>query len=62
MWEYSNVLKSGPNKIYGRQPLKNLKGYGMLPAFKKFEVIWSRSDQRVRNISFWENFACVLHE
>ena len=22
------VLKSGPNKICGRQPLKNLKGYG----------------------------------
>ena len=23
-----NVFKSGPSKICGRQPLKNLKGYG----------------------------------
>ena len=25
-----NVFKSGPSKIFGRQPLKNLKGYGLL--------------------------------
>ena len=24
------VFKNGPSKIYGRQPLKNLKGYGLL--------------------------------
>ena len=28
IWE--NVFKSGPNKICGRQPLKTLKGYGLL--------------------------------
>ena len=27
---WNKVFKSGPSKIYGRQPLKNLKGYGLL--------------------------------
>ena len=27
------VFKNGPRKICGRQPLKNLKGYGMLEQF-----------------------------
>ena len=26
------VFKNGPSKICGRQPLKNLKGYGLLEA------------------------------
>ena len=24
------VFKNGPSKIWGRQPIKNLKGYGLL--------------------------------
>ena len=27
---WDKVFKSKPNKICGRQPLKNLKGYGLL--------------------------------
>ena len=27
---YEPVFKNGPSKICGRQPLKNLKGYGLL--------------------------------
>ena len=27
---WDKVFKSGPSKICGRQPLKNLKGYGLL--------------------------------
>ena len=34
------VFKNGSSRICGRQPLKNLKGYG-LPSFKKFEGVWS---------------------
>ena len=26
---WDKVFKNGPSKIYGRQPLKNLKGYGL---------------------------------
>ena len=26
---WDKVFKSGPSKICGRQPLKNLKGYGL---------------------------------
>ena len=26
---WGKVFKSGPSKIFGRQPLKNLKGYGL---------------------------------
>ena len=26
---YENVFKNGPSKICGRQPFKNLKGYGL---------------------------------
>ena len=47
------VLKSGPSKICGRQPLKNLKGYGVRKAdhiplsflnaiFHKFYLVHSR--------------------
>ena len=28
---WDKVFKNGPSKICGRQPLKNLKGYGLLP-------------------------------
>ena len=28
--KWDKVFKNGPNKNSGRQPLKNLKGYGML--------------------------------
>ena len=28
LWD--KVFKNGPSKICGRQPLKNLKGYGLL--------------------------------
>ena len=27
---WDKVFKNEPSKIYGRQPLKNLKGYGLL--------------------------------
>ena len=27
---WDKVLKNGPNKICGRQPLKNMKWYGLL--------------------------------
>ena len=30
MMIWDKVFKSGPSKICGRQPLKNLKGYGLL--------------------------------
>ena len=41
-----NILQkygsSGPSKICGRQPLKNLKGYGLLKAvFHKFYLVHS---------------------
>ena len=29
-YNWDKVLKNGPSKICGRQPLKNLKGYGLL--------------------------------
>ena len=46
------VFKNGPSKICGRQPLKNLKGYGLLKAdhtlsnvlkavFQKFYLVHS---------------------
>ena len=28
--KWDKALKNGPSKICGRQPLKNLKGYGLL--------------------------------
>ena len=28
--KWDKVFKSGPSKICGRQPLKSLKGYGLL--------------------------------
>ena len=28
--KWDKVFKGGPSKICGRQPLKNLKGYGLL--------------------------------
>ena len=31
MWD--TVFKNGPREICGRQPLKNLKGYGLLPIY-----------------------------
>ena len=45
IWE--KVFKSGPSKVCGRQPLKNLKGYGLLPSnflkavFHKFYLVHS---------------------
>ena len=30
--KWDKVFKNGPSKICERQPLKNLKGYGLLPA------------------------------
>ena len=32
---WDKVFKNGPSKICGRQPLKNLKGYGLLKPFLK---------------------------
>ena len=29
---WDKVFKNGPSKIFGRQPLKNLEGYGLLKA------------------------------
>ena len=29
-YKWDKIFKSGPNKICGRQPLKHLKGYGLL--------------------------------
>ena len=29
-FKWGKVFKNGPNKIYGRQPLKNLKRYNLL--------------------------------
>ena len=29
IWDISQVFKNGPSKICGRQPIKNLKGYGL---------------------------------
>ena len=29
---FETVIKNVPSKIYGRQPLKNWKGYGLLKA------------------------------
>ena len=28
-YKWDKVFKNGPSKIFGRQPLKNLKGYGL---------------------------------
>ena len=43
---WDKLFKSGPNKICGRQPLENLKGYGLLipsnflkAAFHKFYLV-----------------------
>ena len=33
---YLGVFNSGLSKFFGRQPLKNLKGYGLLPYLFKF--------------------------
>ena len=30
--KWDKVFKNGPSKVCGRQPLKNLKGYGLLEA------------------------------
>ena len=41
MWD--KVFKNGPIKILGRQPLKNLKGYGLsfTKAMSQKKFIWS---------------------
>ena len=31
-FKWDKVFKDGPSKTCGRQPLKNLKGYGLLEA------------------------------
>ena len=36
MWD--KVFKNGPSKICGRQPLKNLKGYGLLKQAISFQI------------------------
>ena len=39
---WAQVFKKGPSKICGRQPLKNLMGYGLLKAvFHKFYLVHS---------------------
>ena len=30
--------KNGPSKICGKQPLKNLKGYGLLKQITSFQI------------------------
>ena len=35
------VFKNGPSKIFGRQPLKNLKWYGEKAVFHKFYLVHS---------------------
>ena len=32
------VFRSGPNKIYGRRPLKNLSGYGLLKQTTSLQI------------------------
>ena len=33
-YKWDKVFKNGPSEICGRQPLENLKGYGLLKFFK----------------------------
>ena len=35
---WAKVFKNGPSKIYGRQPLKNLKWYGLLRQTISFQI------------------------
>ena len=36
---WNKVFKSGPSKICGRQPLKNLKGYGLLKQTISLQIL-----------------------
>ena len=35
---WDKVFKNGPSKIYGRQPLKNLNGYGLLKQAMSLQI------------------------
>ena len=39
-FKWEKVFKNGPSKICERQPLKNLKGYGLLKNFKEFRKFY----------------------
>ena len=47
---WDKVFKSGPSKICGRQPLKNVKGYGLLNGFLRYliSIIKLQQNQRVK--------------
>ena len=36
--KWGEVFKSGPSKIYGRQSLKKLKGYGLIKQTMSLEI------------------------
>ena len=40
MMKWNKVFKNGPSKIFGRQPLKNLKGF-VKAVFHKFCLVHS---------------------
>ena len=35
---WDKIFKNGPSKIFGRQPLQNMKVYGLLKARKKWNM------------------------
>ena len=43
IYKWVKVFKNGPRKICGRQPLKNVKGYGLLQAvpLQNFKRLYS---------------------
>ena len=51
MWD--KVFKRGPRKIFGRQPLKNLKGYGLFKHTVSLQIF-----QRLSSTNFtWSTLA-----
>ena len=54
VWE--KVFQSGSSKICGRQPLKNLKGYGLLAVLHKFYLVhaWILCPIYYANVQFPE--------
>ena len=49
------VFKNGPNKICGRQPLKNLKGYGLQILLGPFENTWTHLFESLKTILNYES-------
>ena len=48
---WDEVFKIGPSKIYGRQPLKNLKGYCLLKQTMPVQIfLWLSSTNLTRSI------------